>query len=218
MYKHFKIIRRFLPRRISLYRIKAFLAFPKYYFQGVVISAGSLIENDVEIGFGTRINNPSEIGSGTRIGRHCAIAGGLLTISSNHKTDSIVMSANLATWIGGERVWGLRKKKISIGDGCWFGRNVTVLADVTIGEGAVIAAGSIVTRDIPPYVIAGGVPARVIRYRLPENLVTRILSLKIFKLNLETMRMIKKELTLTLDAELLEKIELVVARSRSRAD
>lgn len=54
---------------------------------------------------------------------------------------------------------------IVIGDYAWLGGRVTVLPGVTIGEGAVIGAGSLVTRDIPPLAIAAGSPARVIRYR-----------------------------------------------------
>jgi len=52
-----------------------------------------------------------------------------------------------------------------IGDGVWIGERVSVLDGVTVGEGAVLAAGAIVTKDVPPYAIAGGVPAKVIRYR-----------------------------------------------------
>lgn len=52
---------------------------------------------------------------------------------------------------------------VSIADNVWIGARVTILKGVTIGDGAVIAAGAVVTRDIPPRVIAAGVPARVIR-------------------------------------------------------
>jgi acetyltransferase-like isoleucine patch superfamily enzyme len=54
---------------------------------------------------------------------------------------------------------------IFIGDGAWLGYRVTVLQNVTIGAGAVIAAGSVVSRDIPANAIAAGVPAKVLRYR-----------------------------------------------------
>jgi len=63
------------------------------------------------------------------------------------------------------RVQGLVTRPIRIGEGVWVGGHVNVLKGVTIGRGAIIGAGSTVTRDIPPYAIAVGIPARVIRYR-----------------------------------------------------
>jgi acetyltransferase-like isoleucine patch superfamily enzyme len=54
---------------------------------------------------------------------------------------------------------------VCIGRGAWLGANVVVLPGVTIGEGAVIAAGAVVTNDIPAFAIAGGVPAKVLKYR-----------------------------------------------------
>ena len=54
-------------------------------------------------------------------------------------------------------------KPVVIGDDVWLGARVTVLKGVSIGKGAIIAAGSVVTRDIPPFSMAGGVPAKVIK-------------------------------------------------------
>ena len=54
----------------------------------------------------------------------------------------------------------------------WIGANVTILKGVTIGEGAVVAAGSLVIRDVPPYAIVGGVPAKVIKFRFTEDEIT----------------------------------------------
>ncbi len=55
------------------------------------------------------------------------------------------------------------KGPVVIGDNVWIGRNATILSGVTVGEGAVIAANSVVNKDVPPYTIVGGVPARIIK-------------------------------------------------------
>lgn len=67
---------------------------------------------------------------------------------------------------------------IKLGNDVWVGRNCTVMDGVTIGDGAVVATGAIVTKDIPPYAIAGGVPAKVIKYRFSEEIIERLLEIK----------------------------------------
>jgi tetrahydrodipicolinate N-succinyltransferase len=66
----------------------------------------------------------------------------------------------------------------------WTGHNVNVMAGVNIGDGAVIAAGSVVTKNVPPYAIVGGVPAALIRYRFPEKTIERLLRAKWWELEL----------------------------------
>lgn len=56
-----------------------------------------------------------------------------------------------------------------IGNDCWIGENVFICGGVTIGDGAVVLAGAVVTKDIPPYAVVGGVPASVIKYRYSEE-------------------------------------------------
>ena len=58
---------------------------------------------------------------------------------------------------------------MTIKKNAWLGMNVTLCPGVTIGEYAVVAAGAVVTKDIPPYAVAGGVPAKVIRYLDPKE-------------------------------------------------
>lgn len=62
-----------------------------------------------------------------------------------------------------------RAKKVHVGHDVWLGHNVIVMGGVTIGDGAVIGSGAIVTKDVPPYAICVGNPARVIKYRFDEN-------------------------------------------------
>lgn len=59
---------------------------------------------------------------------------------------------------------------INIGNYAWIGVRATILAGVTIGEGAVIMAGAVVTRDVPPYTVVGGVPARIVRQRTQPDI------------------------------------------------
>jgi len=63
----------------------------------------------------------------------------------------------------------ISKGDIILEDDVWLGVNVSIMDGVTIGKGAIIGAGAVVTKDIPPYTIAGGVPARIIRSRKPEE-------------------------------------------------
>lgn len=74
------------------------------------------------------------------------------------------------------------KGNIIVDDDVWIGYGATILSGVHIGQGAVIAAGAVVTRDIPPYAIAAGVPAKVIKYRFNEELIEELLKVDFGKL------------------------------------
>lgn len=67
-------------------------------------------------------------------------------------------------------------------DACWLGMRCMIMPGVSIGEGAVVAAGSVVTKDVPPYAVVGGNPARLIKYRFPEEWINRILKLNLYNL------------------------------------
>lgn len=72
-----------------------------------------------------------------------------------------------------------------LGDGCWIGMRAMLMPGVTIGEGAVVAAGSIVTADVEPYTIVGGNPARPIKRRFSPQTIARLLALRIYDLSAE---------------------------------
>lgn len=69
-----------------------------------------------------------------------------------------------------------------LGDGCWLGMRAMIMPGVTIGEGAVVAAGAVVTKDVPPYAVVGGNPAKIIKYRFAHADVNRIKSLNLYAL------------------------------------
>ena len=69
------------------------------------------------------------------------------------------------------------KSQPLIGNDVWIGANAVILRGCVVGHGAVIAAGSVVTKDVPPYAIVGGVPAKLIKYRFNQELIEKLLSI-----------------------------------------
>ncbi|WP_295747525.1 CatB-related O-acetyltransferase [uncultured Oscillibacter sp.] len=119
------------------------------------------------------------------IGRFCSIACGakFLMTSANHAMKSLstyVFPIFYEEWGHGMPVteaWD-RRGDIVIGNDVWIGYEAVILSGVTIGHGAVIAARSVVTRDVPPYAIVGGVPARLIRRRFEPETIDALLELR----------------------------------------
>lgn len=144
----------------------------------IYVAPGSFIDLGTDIGRYTRINNSSHIGK-CSIGSHCAIGGRLVVRSTNHTTDYANMSGFVQKYLIGSdiKVTGYKVRECKIGNGVWIGDSVIVLPNVTIGDGAVIGAGSIVTKDIPPFAIAVGNPARVIKYRFPHEIIEKLLEI-----------------------------------------
>lgn len=80
-----------------------------------------------------------------------------------------------------------RSEKIRIGNDVWIGEGAFISGGVTIGDGAVVAARSVVTKDVPPYAIVAGVPARVLRYRFEHDVIERLLALAWWKYGLSAL-------------------------------
>jgi len=103
---------------------------------------------------------------------------------------------------------------VQIGNDVWIGQNVTILAGIEIGDGAIIGASSLVNRSVPPYSICAGVPARPIRYRFPLEIVDRLLKVRWWDLPDDVL---KREL----DCFVSDDIEAVLTRlegARQQAD
>jgi acetyltransferase-like isoleucine patch superfamily enzyme len=110
-----------------------------------------IIGNNVYLGSGCHFN----IGKQVKIGSNCMIASGCSFIDNDHGTNKNQL---------------LREQKgkilsIQIEEDCWLGANVIILKGVTIGKGAIVAAGAVVNKSIPPYEIWAGVPAKKISQR-----------------------------------------------------
>lgn len=129
------------------------------------------IGHHVFINFGVNFLNSDK--AGIKIGNFVAIGPQCLFITTNK---------NYAEWT--RPLFGTNNdihKPIIISDDVWIGANVTVLPGVKIGRGAIVGAGAVVTKDIPPYAVAAGVPARIIKYRFDKSLVEKASAVDLFK-------------------------------------
>lgn len=75
--------------------------------------------------------------------------------------------------------------RITIGNDVWIGYGAFIRRGVTIGDGAIIASHAVITKDVPPFAIVGGLPAQVLRYRFDDNIIERLLTLQWWKYGLE---------------------------------
>ena len=172
---------------------------------GAFLARGSRINRHFRIGTGSRVNGPVLVvgGENCEIGRYCAIAEGLRLITSNHDMNHLSVQLGLQREITG-KVFVADKKGVKIGSDVWIGDSVLILAGVEVGHGAVIGAGSVVTRSIPPYTVWAGVPARQIRRRFSEEMTAWLLDLRWWEWSKEEMKarsaLFEQDLT-TLTAE-----------------
>lgn len=123
-----------------------------------------------------------------KIGSFCSIAPNVMFIlCADHRIDTISSFPFLVKCVG-QKVEGTSKGNIIINDDVWIGYGATIMSGVHIGQGAVVAAGAVVTKDVPPYAIVGGVPAKVIRYRFSEEIIKSLLKVDYTQLSIEEIK------------------------------
>lgn len=105
------------------------------------------------------------------IGNDVLISWGCTIVDHNsHAVDWASRKNDVVAWGQGKKDWsGVKINPVKICDRAWIGFNVIILKGVTIGEGAIVGAGSVVTKDVPPYTIVAGNPARTIREIPPDE-------------------------------------------------
>ena len=122
-----------------------------------VVESFSCINNavgDVLIGNDTRIGLHNTIIGPVTIGHHVNLAQGITVTALNHNFTDVTQRIDEQ---------GVSTREVTIADDVWIGANAVVLPGVSIGRHAVVAAGAVVTRDVPPFSVVAGVPARVVR-------------------------------------------------------
>jgi len=135
-------------------------------------------------------------GQQLKIGNFCSIAGDTMFIlNADHYVDTISTYPYLVQMgLEGVTREGVSKGDIVIDDDVWIGYRSTILSGVHIGQGAVVAAGAVVTKDVPPYAIVGGVPAKVIKYRFSPEIVEELMQVDFSRLTEQDVAAHTKEL------------------------
>ena len=147
----------------------------------VTVYAGS------EIGKYTYINVGSVIYGGVSLGRYCSVGRSVEIGAAHHPVDylsthpfQVARSLFMKDpdYASVERKAWRFHRKTHIGHDVWIGAKACIMSGVTIGSGAVIGAGAVVTKDVEPYSIIGGVPAKLIKKRFPDEVIAELLEVE----------------------------------------
>jgi len=135
----------------------------------------------IEVGLYSYGAFETRLPAGMQVGRYTSIANDLNVINGSHP---IIHKSTHPFFYNPDfkyinKLMIKRREKLIIGNDVYIGSKVTILPKATyIGDGAVIAAGSVVNKNVPPFAIVGGVPAKIIKYRFSENIIKEIIESK----------------------------------------
>ena len=141
------------------------------------------------------------------IGNYVSIADNVTFVTDGEHKLNCLSTFPFKVNVIGKETEATSKGNIVIDDDVWIGYGATILSGVHIGQGAVVAAGAVVSRDVPPYAIVGGVPAKVIKYRFTPPVIDFMLTLDYSKLTEDLIRTHVDELYTELNNLELEEIK-----------
>lgn len=131
----------------------------------------------ISLGYATTLGYNNFLHGDITIGKYCQFGADVAIHSTNHPTSYLTTYINQNLFNG--KLKALKEvKKVVIENDVWIGHNAIIVGNVTIGNGAVIAAGSVVTKDVAPYAIVGGVPAKEIKKRFSDTIINELEELK----------------------------------------
>lgn len=164
----------------------------KSYYEGYNTLQDNVHVLKSHIGKGTYIANDSRI-TAAKIGRFCAIGGNVKTGFGIHPTEKFVSIHPAFYSLQNQTSLSFSKKQMfeehkyidknkkyfcEIGNDVWIGNNVMIMDGVQIGHGAIVASGAIVTKNVAPYTIIGGIPAKEIKKRFTNEQIQHLLNIK----------------------------------------
>lgn len=164
----------------------------KNHFNQEMVSVGNKTYGEITV---YTHNNDNHL----YIGHYCSIGPNVqFVLSADHRLDTI-STFPFEVKVLGKVKEGVSKGDIIVKDDVWIGASAIILSGVTIGQGAVVAAGAVVTKDIPPYAVVTGVPAKVIKYRFSEEVIEKLMNLDYSKLSSDMIRENVEKLYIPID-------------------
>ncbi len=179
VYRNYKQLKAF--KSVDL-KILLYTSIKNVNFKRSVFVGSNCIISDSNIGCHSYVNSNSII-KNTDVGNYSSIGSNVLIGVGEHPTNLVTThpafySNNKSFKTYSDSNYFEEYNRCKIGNDVWIGSESTILNNVTVGDGAIIAYGAVVTKDVPPYAIVGGVPARIIKYRFDENTIKELLATK----------------------------------------
>ncbi|CDN30878.1 Acetyltransferase [Mucinivorans hirudinis] len=161
-------------------------------FGGNCFIGGNCSVVNVDFGNHSYVNSNSAIHN-SNIGSFVSIGGGVKIGIGKHPTNMVsthpVFYANNKAYATfSDKTYIEELATTIIENDVWIGGGCTILGDVKIGNGAIIAYGAVVTKDVPDYAIVGGIPAKIIKYRFSRDIIDRLLEIKWWELSDEFLK------------------------------
>ena len=138
---------------------------------------GCNFSGNIKIGYATTLGYRNLLGGTISIGKYCQLGVDVALHATNHPISYMTTYIN-QNLFKGELKQLKEENTIMIGHDVWIGHGVIVVGNVTIGNGAILAAGSVITKDVAPYSIVAGVPAKEIRKRFSDTIIQEIETLQ----------------------------------------